>query len=154
MRREFTGRRMLMAMLAFFGVIIAVNLAMATLAVRSWTGLLVGNAYVESQAFNQRIAATAARDARGLKIDIELRGRVPVFLMTDHAGAPVVAMDVTARVSRPTHEHDDEQFEMTLRDGAYVGAGLKGAGVWVLEIDVRFADGTRALWPFRATVSE
>ena len=49
---EFTGRHMAIIMVAFFGVIIAVNLTMATLASRSWTGLVVKNSYVESQKFN------------------------------------------------------------------------------------------------------
>ncbi|TGV41583.1 cytochrome oxidase, partial [bacterium M00.F.Ca.ET.168.01.1.1] len=38
--REFTGRHMLVIILAFFGVVIAVNLTMATLASTSWTGLV------------------------------------------------------------------------------------------------------------------
>ena len=51
---EFTGRHMLAIMLAFFGVIIAVNLVMATLASKSWTGLVVKNTYVASQQFNRK----------------------------------------------------------------------------------------------------
>ena len=38
--KQFTGRHMLFAMLAFFGVIIIVNLTMAAFATRSWTCLL------------------------------------------------------------------------------------------------------------------
>lgn len=154
MKREFTGRHMAVVMLAFFGVIIAVNLGMATLAIRSWTGLLVKNAYVESQNFNTRIAATVARDAHGWKTGVALRGRVPVFTLTDSAGAPVVAERVSARVSRPTHEHDDDQFDMIAKNGAYVGPVLNGPGIWALEIEVSFPDGTQARWPFRVTVTE
>ncbi|RWK14298.1 FixH family protein, partial [Mesorhizobium sp.] len=50
--RVFTGRHMLAIILAFFGVVIAVNLTMATLANTSWTGLVVENTYVASQQFN------------------------------------------------------------------------------------------------------
>ena len=44
-------------MLAFFGVIIAVNVVMATLASTSWTGLVVENSYVASQEFNRKADA-------------------------------------------------------------------------------------------------
>ncbi|TIS18850.1 MAG: cytochrome oxidase, partial [Mesorhizobium sp.] len=52
--REFTGRHMLISILAFFAVVIGVNLTMATFAHRSWTGLVVENTYVASQQFNGR----------------------------------------------------------------------------------------------------
>ncbi len=47
-------------MVAFFGVIIAVNVTMATIAIASWTGLVVQNSYVASQEFE-----TQAPRARG-----------------------------------------------------------------------------------------
>ena len=46
---RFTGFHMLACMIVFFGVIVAVNLTMATLASQSWTGLVVKNSYVASQ---------------------------------------------------------------------------------------------------------
>ncbi|TIW01135.1 MAG: cytochrome oxidase, partial [Mesorhizobium sp.] len=39
--REFTGKHMLVSILAFFAVVIGVNVTMATLALKSWTGLVV-----------------------------------------------------------------------------------------------------------------
>jgi nitrogen fixation protein FixH len=39
-QKEFTGRHMLLIMIAFFGVIIAVNITMAVVARQSWTGLV------------------------------------------------------------------------------------------------------------------
>ena len=52
--REFTGKHMLVIMFAFFGVIIAVNLTMATFAHTSWSGLVVQNSYVAGQHFNRK----------------------------------------------------------------------------------------------------
>jgi len=40
--RRFTGRAMLLSMLMFFGVVIAVNATMLTMAVNSFGGLVVG----------------------------------------------------------------------------------------------------------------
>ncbi len=50
----FTGWHMLGIMVAFFGVIIAVNITMAYKAVSSWSGLVVKNTYVASQEFNDK----------------------------------------------------------------------------------------------------
>ena len=59
--REFTGRHMLVIMVAFFSVIIAVNLTMAFFARSSWTGAVVENTYVASQQFNRKAAEGRAR---------------------------------------------------------------------------------------------
>lgn len=56
MTRRFTGFHMLFVMVAFFGVVIAVNLVMATNAIRSFGGVVVQNSYVASQQFNGWIA--------------------------------------------------------------------------------------------------
>lgn len=40
--------------LAFFGTIIIVELTMAVLASRSWTGFVVKNSHVDSQEFNRK----------------------------------------------------------------------------------------------------
>jgi nitrogen fixation protein FixH len=63
--RPFTGWHMLAVMIAFFGVIVAVNVTMATLALTSWTGLVVQNSYVASQEFNDRARAGRAQAALG-----------------------------------------------------------------------------------------
>ncbi len=61
--KPFTGRHMLFAMLAFFGVIIAVNLTMAVFATKSWTGLVVKNSYVASQAFNRELEQAKVQES-------------------------------------------------------------------------------------------
>ena len=63
--REFTGKHMLAVILAFFGVILAVNLTLATLANTSWTGLVVENTYVASQQFNKKAEEGRAQAALG-----------------------------------------------------------------------------------------
>lgn len=60
---EFTGRHMLAIMIAFFGVIIAVNVTMAVMAGRSWTGIVVEDTYIASQEFNSRVAEGRAQAA-------------------------------------------------------------------------------------------
>ena len=62
----FTGRHMLLVMVAFFGVTITVNLVLAFFATSSWTGLIVKNSYVASQEYNEKLAEARAQDALGV----------------------------------------------------------------------------------------
>ncbi|MEP6335045.1 MAG: FixH family protein, partial [Anderseniella sp.] len=88
--KQFTGRHMLFAMLAFFGVIIIVNLTMAAFATRSWTGLVVKNSYVASQAFNRELEQAKLQAARGWTGDITYSKGAVVLSLTDKSGQPVV----------------------------------------------------------------
>ncbi|NJR13875.1 MAG: hypothetical protein HC779_06455, partial [Phyllobacteriaceae bacterium] len=59
------GYHMLAIFVAFFGVIVAVNLTMARFAVTHWTGLVVKNSYVASQNYNGWLRQAAASKALG-----------------------------------------------------------------------------------------
>lgn len=50
--RRFTGRHMAIILVAFFGVVIGVNLIMARFAISTFGGTVVENSYVASQEFN------------------------------------------------------------------------------------------------------
>ncbi|MGE3830257.1 MAG: FixH family protein, partial [Parvibaculaceae bacterium] len=60
-----TGRFVFVLLVAFFGVIIAVNVTMAVFASRTWTGLVVENGYVASQHFNSELEQLRRQDKLG-----------------------------------------------------------------------------------------
>ena len=62
MTRRFTGWHMTAIMFAFFGVVVSVNMLMATLATRTFGGTVVENSYVASQSFNRWLAEARAQD--------------------------------------------------------------------------------------------
>ena len=76
-------------MLAFFGVIIAVNVVMATLASTSWTGLVVENSYVASQEFNRKAEEGRAQAALGWKSRLTIAGGEIRYALTDAAGTAI-----------------------------------------------------------------
>lgn len=86
MARTFTGWHMTAIIAAFFGVVIAVNFTMATLASRTFGGTVVDNSYVASQKFNTWLAEGRAQKALGwtARVDLDaarhvrISGRVPV----------------------------------------------------------------------------
>ena len=72
MTRRFTGRHMLVLMLAFFGTVVAVNLLMAMLATRTFGGTVVDNSYVASQSFNSWLEQGRAQRRLGWTAAVEL----------------------------------------------------------------------------------
>ncbi len=153
MQGQFTGRHMLFSMLAFFGVIIAVNLVMAVFANTSWTGLVVKNSYVASQKFNGRIAAKEAQESRGWRAEIGLDDKRLRYRLTDSGGNRLTPDEVSMRISRPTHENADRVLPTrSLEDGSFLSTVLPAPGIWNVEATATWADDTLDRRVFRVTV--
>lgn len=61
MTQRFTGWHMTAILVGFFGVVITVNLVMATAAISGFGGTVVDNSYVASQNYNRWLAQSAAQ---------------------------------------------------------------------------------------------
>lgn len=134
--REFTGRHMLMILIAFFGVIIAVNFTMAYLANATWTGLVVKNSYVASQEFNAKAARAEAQIARGWVYDLDLSGGRVGFTLTSNSGAPIVAKAVSVTFKRPVSDREDVTVVLSrTADGRWEAAHPLADGAWIAVID-------------------
>ncbi len=133
--RQFTGRHMLLLMLAFFGVIIIVNLTMATVASRSWTGLVVKNSYVASQAFNRELEQAKLQAARGWTGAISYRDGAVVLSLTDKAGQPVILDSSVVEIGRPAYEQADHRVAMVHQgNGIYHAKGSLQPGIWQISV--------------------
>ena len=129
--REFTGRHMLLLVFAFFGVVIAVNVGMATVATTSWTGLVVQNSYVASQEFETRRLAHEAQKAAGWTATFAFEGDRASLRVTDREGRPIDLGGVQLHVNRPVGGHDDQSVALARsEDGTYGAALVLDAGVW------------------------
>lgn len=131
--RPFTGRHMVLVMLAFFGTIISVNLIMASFARSSWTGLVVQNSYVASQQFNEKMAESRALAKLGWRGVLETESGRVVYRLNGRDGRPVAATGGKAIFRHPAAE------------GADWSAGLKPVEAGVLAADVDVADGVWAV---------
>lgn len=131
----FTGRRMLAIMIAFFGVIIAVNVTMAVVARTSWTGLVVQNSYVASQEFNDRVAEARWQGALGWSSRLDIAdGRVS-FALHDASGAPIRLDGVQLSFHRPVTTEEDTVLALEpAADGTAGVAHALGDGVWIVEV--------------------
>ncbi|MDA0961989.1 MAG: FixH family protein [Proteobacteria bacterium] len=137
--REFTGRHAAMVFVGAFGIIFAVNIALAVNAVRTFPGLEVRNSYVASQTFDIR------RDAQ-LALGWEVRavaqdGRV-ILSITDRDGKPVEVGALSAVLGRATHVKDDMAPEFVFDGQAYVAEADLAPGNWNIRMTARAEDGT------------
>lgn len=136
--RPFTGWYMLAIMVAFFGVIISVNLLMATFANTSWTGLVVQNTYVASQQFNERVAESRAQAALGWKGTLTIANGNIRYSLTDASGAPVLIDGVTASFRRPAYEAEDWQVALQRDvDGTFSIATPIRDGIWIVGTEAK-----------------
>lgn len=136
-----------------FLVVLAVNLVMASSAVRTFSGLQTEQAYDKGLAYNQVLAEAKAQEKLGWTVDAQM---VPhdaantqrhdadlTVSYTDKAGKPVSGLSVKAEVTRPTqagHDlHDLELVEKT--PGQYVAlVPLQLAGQWELGVVARLGE--------------
>jgi nitrogen fixation protein FixH len=140
--KQFTGKHMLFSMVAFFGVIIAVNLTMARFAVTTWSGLVVPNTYVASQQFNAKAEESRTIEALGYQVDFQSDPDGVSVILTDSGGQPVEADTVTAGLRRPVGTLDDRELEFTARGpGVYTVAGRLAEGAWIAHVTA-IKDGT------------
>ena len=79
---RFTGWHMTGLLVAFFGVVIAVNLVMARLATHTFSGVVVENSYDASQQFDHWLDEAAREQALGWHAQVarQADGRVVVTL--------------------------------------------------------------------------
>lgn len=131
--KRFTGRHMAAVLITFFGVVIAVNFTMATLASRSFGGQVVDNSYVASQKFNTWLDEAEKEKALGwtAKASRQNDNRIAVAF----AGAVGAAITATARHPLGLEKSKNFTFERSA-DGNYVSREALAAGRWRLRIEV------------------
>ncbi len=99
--QKFTGWHMLAVMLAFFGVIIAVNVTLAVFASTSWSGFVVKNSYVASQEFNSKAVVARAQEALGWTSKLVIADGTIRYSLMDSKDRPVAVTGATAAFRAP-----------------------------------------------------
>lgn len=131
----FTGRHITAILVVFFGVVIAVNVAMARLAISTFGGEVVENSYVASQDFNRWLDEAAKEKALGWSAKAErLRdGRVAITL----SGVDPVSSEVDADARHPLGRLPDQNLAFTAKGSRFVSQQALPEGRWRLRIEVK-----------------
>ncbi|WP_376705311.1 FixH family protein [Mesorhizobium sp. ISC25] len=134
--REFTGRHMLLTILGFFGVVVGVNVTMATLASTSWTGLVVENTYVASQQFNKKAEEGRAQAALGWTSKLTIAWGEVRYSLSDAAGKPIPLHSVKVLFRHPAYEAEDKSLTLASTTGQeFAVQHTPRDGVWIVEVD-------------------
>lgn len=131
---KFTGKHMAMVFVGGFGVVIAVNLVMATFAVSSFHGVVVENSYVASQKFNGWMDAAEKSRALGWQVQAERNADGRILLTTD--GVPEGAI-ITAIARRPLGQHETADLSFAPKGAdAWSATEILGEGRWTLHLQI------------------
>ena len=133
--KAFTGKHMAAVFVGGFGVVIAVNLVIASFAVGSFHGTVVDNSYVASQKYNGWLAQAAASEALGWQAVPQRRadGRVVVETLMVPEGAAL-----TATAERPLGAREDTALTFVAEDGdRWVSTAPLAPGRWRLRMAIR-----------------
>jgi nitrogen fixation protein FixH len=99
--RRFTGWHMTAILVAFFGVVIAVNLVMARFAIGTFGGTVVDNSYVASQNYNRWLAAAEQQSRLGWKAKLSLNSSRRLHVQAEKSGMPIPGLTMSGVATHP-----------------------------------------------------
>ena len=136
-RFRFTGWHITAILVAFFGVVIVVNVYMARLASSTFSGVVVENSYVASQKYNTWLDEAAKEKALGWSVKGTRLpdGRVSVRIIGSEAVPVPAGANLSGEAWHPLGTYADRV--VTFRqapDGAWVSFDPLPAGRWNLRL--------------------
>jgi nitrogen fixation protein FixH len=141
----WTGRRVLISMLSFFGIIFVVNGIFVYMAMTTWTGLSTENAYKKGIKYNETLEAARRQDSLGWqsKIMFAKNSNSLVVQFKSRGGAPVAGLNIVGTAVRPTHEgYDQEMTFVESGRGAYTArVRFPLNGNWRIELVAKSPNG-------------
>ncbi len=141
--RELTGRRVLFYLVAFFGVVFAVNAVMVHEATSTFGGVETESSYKAGLAFKAEEDAAHAQDARhwrvGGHIARDKAGEVTLEISAaDPTGAVPAKLAATARLVHPTDARFDRPLTLAqVSPGHFRGTTDAPEGQWDLVLELR-----------------
>jgi len=131
-RRHITGWHATAALVAFFGVVVAVNLVMAMYATSTFGGVVVENSYVASQKYNDWLAAAERQKELGWKITpgVDKDRRVTVALAVEGA-------NVRGYARHPLGREPDVPLSFVAEGDGFRSVTPLPAGRWTVHLLVK-----------------
>ena len=137
-QKQLTGWHVFAMLVAFFGVILGVNLTMAYLANSTWPGLVVANGYVASQSFDKDLAKARAQEALGWSVGFSNDADRIRLTFADAKGAKIEGLAITGDLGRTVTDAQDQKLTFSsMGSGAYAAPANLTPGVWEVEVDAK-----------------
>jgi nitrogen fixation protein FixH len=136
--RKFTGWHMTGILVAFFGVVVSVNVFMARAAISTFGGTVVENSYVASQKFNGWLDKAEAQKALGWTVSARLDDARHVVLKAGVGEVPLRIAAVEALVRHPLGRVPERMLHFArTEDGQWTSSAPLPAGRWIVHLTVR-----------------
>lgn len=139
--RPITGRQVLIALIAFFAVVGAVNGVMIRFATATFGGVEESSPYQAGLAFNREIAAAASQNALGWNVQAHFsdlttdEGQLTVKIH-DNRNLPQADIRLEARLAHPSDQRRDHELAMIEgKPGNFAGTFARDPGQWNLVIE-------------------
>lgn len=139
MTATLKGGHVLAAMLAFFGVVIAINVGFVVVALRSFPGEDERRSYLQGLHYNDTLAERRVQQSAGWRAGAELRpsagGAELLVVMRARDGVPLNGLSVSGALERRTSAQLDRALAFTPRGAGLYAARLDGLqpGEWRLR---------------------
>ncbi len=135
-QRRFTGWHMTGILVAFFAVVIGVNLFMAREAVGTFGGTVVENSYVASQRFNHWLDKANAQKDLGWTVTATLSGDRHVAVYAKAQGAALDDAVVSAIVRHPLGRAPEQQLAFQASQGQWISSAPLPPGRWLVHLTI------------------
>jgi nitrogen fixation protein FixH len=141
-RRELTGAKVLLWLVAFFGVIFAVNGVLVQAAISTFGGVETQSSYKAGQQFEHEVSVAERQDARHWQVDGKItRDRAGEAVLDvnarDAKGVPVTGLKAVARLAHPADERLDHVVHLDrIGAGQFHGEVQARPGQWELLVDL------------------
>jgi nitrogen fixation protein FixH len=146
--RELTGRMVLLWLVAFFGVVFAVNGVLVRAAISTFGGVETASSYKAGLQFEQDVATAQRQDALHWQVSGNLtRDGAGVAVLDviarDANGAPLAGLSADAWLAHPADERLDHVIPVrSVSGGVFHGSAEAQPGQWELIVDL-FRGGDR-----------
>ena len=140
--REWKGWMVLVFMLAFFGVVIGVNVVLAHFAISTFGGVDVDSSYRAGQMFERDVAMAETQNERHWRVDGKIRQaadgtKALDFAARDGNGTPLTGLTAMAEFTRPTDRRLDRSVSIHEDEpGRFHGEVALPPGQWDLIIEL------------------
>lgn len=135
MIKEIKGRHVLIALIVFFGVIIAVDTVFVTTALRTFRGEDEPRSYVQGLNYNDVLERRAAQAELGWTATSAVTVQGVEVRVRDDAGNPVSGLVMDARLRHPADSTLDLPLTLTETEaGRYAQDFNVPAGRWTLVV--------------------
>lgn len=135
---KFTGWHITAILIAFFGIVMAVNFYMAHMALGTFGGTVVDNSYVASQSYNRWLAEGDKQNGLGWTVKAGLTNDRFVVIDVQKDGQALKAASAVGDALHPLGRAVDMPLAfITTADGKLKSTTALPAGRWNVQISLR-----------------